>query len=47
MREEDKENYSAAQGKEQPCLLQIGLSVQKEKAKRERDSHKEHEMREG
>ena len=42
-----QQHSCASRGKEQPCLLQIRLSVQEEKAKRERDSNKEHEMREG
>ena len=47
MREEDEENYSAARGKEQPCLLQLRPSVREDKKKREKDSNKEDEkMRE-
>ena len=40
LREEDELNYSAARGKEQPCLLQLRLSVREDKKKRGKEIKK-------
>ena len=40
LREEDEQNYSAARGKEQPCLLQLRLSVREDKKKRGKEIKK-------
>ena len=42
-----QQHSCATRGKEQPCLLQLRLSVRKDKKKRGKDSNKEDEkMRE-